>query len=97
MNAKLREYLRSKGVSESELDKLDRGEVPSPDSGVLRKNAPDDPYLRKIEEIDTLLREIQEGLDCIKKADSHRAATARGVELFKAGKTNGHEVLDLPN
>jgi hypothetical protein len=98
MHAKLKEFLRSKGVSEAQLDKIERGEVPSPESGVLRKGATDDeyPWQADVRKCHEMLDEIKSSVDDILKADAHRVAAARGAELFANGVTNGH-ALDLPN
>jgi hypothetical protein len=70
MDQKLRVYLKRQGISDDALDKLERGETPDDDGGVLRKGTND-----------TLLEKFK-----------HRAAAARGVELFQAGLKNGHAV-----
>jgi hypothetical protein len=90
MDAKLRAYLKRSGISDEALDKIGRGEIP--DDAALRKTS-DSPVLEKIRQCDELLKEIQERLERIEKADAHRASIARGLELFNAGKMNGHAAL----
>jgi hypothetical protein len=90
MDEKLRAYLKRSGISDEALDKIDRGEVP--DDTALRKTD-DNPVLEKMRKVDELLAEITERLTRIERADGHRAATARGLELFNSGKVNGIAAL----
>jgi hypothetical protein len=95
MDPKLRAYLKSQGVSDEALDKIERGQVPD-DPDVLQKRADDDPYasLRKINE---MIKEIKDGLERIAQQSAYRAACARGNALFEAGQMNGdaHKGIDL--
>jgi hypothetical protein len=49
MDAKLREFLRSNGIPEDVLDKLERNEPPSRSTNTLRKSAEDDPLSKLYE------------------------------------------------
>jgi hypothetical protein len=101
MDQKLREFLRKKGVSEDDIDALERGEVPD-DPDVLRKRDDDSPLdrlrksvdrmrdddarsLEKLRQIADQMREIKEVVERIEKESARRAAFARGVALFNAG------------
>jgi hypothetical protein len=89
MKESLRNFLRSAGVSESDLDKLEKGEVPDDTAGVLRKSK-NDTALAKCAACAALLEEIKQRLDRIERGDAHRTAAAKGVEQFTSGKMNGH-------
>jgi len=79
MDAKLRAFLASHGVSEEALDALERGDAPTgPD--VLRKGADDSP-LAKIALCNALVAEIKQRLDRIERADVSRNALVKGVEM----------------
>jgi hypothetical protein len=92
MDAKLRAFLRRQGVSDAALDQIEKGQVPDGDD-VLHKGV-DDPFA-KLRECERLIQEIRDGLAKISQTNAHRAAIARGVELFNAGKINGHTVTHI--
>jgi hypothetical protein len=46
-------------------------------------------------ECERLIKEIKTGLERIQKADAQREARALGMEMFQAGKTNGHSHGDV--
>lgn len=97
MDAKIRAFLRSKGVPEETINKIEQGDdMPDDPEERLAKIAPDSLGLAKICECNTLLEKIRESLDRILKADAGLAAAARGVELFTKGERNGH-TIDLPD
>jgi len=97
MDAKLKVFLRSKGVSEEAIAKIEQGDAPDDPEERLRKIDPDSPVLTKIGECRDLLDDIKKTVASILKADAHRESTARGAELHAEGLMNGHDALDLPN
>lgn len=82
MDAKLRDFLRRRGVSDSDLDKISRGQVPDDD---LHKGT-DSPVLEKFRECDRLVKEIREHLERIASCDRERAAFKRSCDLTNLNK-----------
>jgi hypothetical protein len=97
MKQSLRDFLKARcNMTDSELDKLQSGEVPD-DGKVLRKGARADaddsgrfhPGFATVRKAYELLDAIQESLARIERGDRERAAFARGVAMLNGAGHNG--------
>jgi hypothetical protein len=89
MDAKLRAFLKNRGIADAELDKIARGQIPD---DTLRKTN-DNPVLEKFRQCDDLLKEILSRLEKIEREDARRASALRGLEMFAKGRINGIAAL----
>jgi hypothetical protein len=80
MDSSIRDYLRRQGISDTALDKLERGEVP--DDGALRKRTDDSP-LEQVRKWNDLLHKINEGLKRIEESDVLREIQERVARIDK--------------
>jgi hypothetical protein len=97
MKQNLREFLRERcGMSDDELDKLERADSPT-GGRTLRKGDTGDDSTRfhssfsNVRKCYELIDEINASINRILKADACRGSVVRGQELFDAGVMNGVE------